>query len=528
MLLRRLPGRLMGSVGLMGGGVEAYYVDQTDGNDGNDGLSRAAPWKTIAKVNGESFVAGDHILFKRGEIWREKLTIPSSGEAGNPVTFGAYGSGNKPIFSGTVLMGSWNDEGGNIYNAALVVGTSPGAVWFDDIQGDAKANKPSLVNDLDWWWDSNVLYIYSDTDPSGRIIEASTINKCLDQNEKSYLQIENIKTDKSKLNNIEIKGNATDITLYRVESNHTLDNGIFIDDVANLLPSNVTLLNCTISLFNRGNGAQGPGILIAKGTAGGGDNFVVRNCTIYSDVDTPNSGNSEDGIIIADGDNILIENNNISGVDHGIQMRGSGVASKAVETFIIRYNILATYDDAIFLNGTSEADSSIYYNLITLCGDQYFDIIGEGGTIYNNTCYGGLSSAVTLQDLAATKVIFKNNIIYHADNQLIIYIDDTDGVDISNSTFDNNLYYRAAPSVDFWAYMGGGGGNFADWQSTHGQDANGLNEDSDFVNPGTDFTLQASSPCRDAGVGVGLIRDYAGVAVPQETNPTMGAFEYTG
>ena len=162
-------------------------------------------------------------------------------------------------------------------------------------------------------------------------------------------------------------------------------------------------------------------------------------------------------------------------------------------------------------------------------GDQYFDITGEGGKIYNNTCYGGQSNAVVLQTLAATKVIFKNNILsHHANNKVIIYIDDTNGVDISNSTFDNNCYYRAAPTADFWAYAGGGGDDFADWQSTHSQDANGLNEDPVFTTPGTDYTLQAGSNCRDAGVDVSLTRDYAGESVPQETNPSIGAYEYTG
>jgi hypothetical protein len=55
------------------GGLSGYYVDATSGNDANDGRSPAAAWKTIAKVNGYSFSAGDRILFKRGEMWRETV-----------------------------------------------------------------------------------------------------------------------------------------------------------------------------------------------------------------------------------------------------------------------------------------------------------------------------------------------------------------------------------------------------------------------------------------------------------------------
>ena len=78
-----------------------YYVDATNGDDSKDGLSEANAWKTISKVNGSSFNRGDSILFKRGEEWREMLIIPSSGSSGNPITFGAYGSGDNPLILGS-------------------------------------------------------------------------------------------------------------------------------------------------------------------------------------------------------------------------------------------------------------------------------------------------------------------------------------------------------------------------------------------------------------------------------------------
>ena len=60
-----------------------------------------------------------------------------------------------------------------------------------------------------------------------------------------------------------------------------------------------------------------------------------------------------------------------------------------------------------------------------------------------------------------------------------------------------------------------------------GFEENGIGSDPVMTNPGAgDFTLQAGSPCRDAGVYVDLIRDFFGVRVPQETNPAIGAHEY--
>ncbi|UFS70175.1 right-handed parallel beta-helix repeat-containing protein [Geomonas sp. RF6] len=81
-----------------------YYVDATNGNDSYDGMSASTPWKTISRVNGSSFAPGDSILFKRGEMWREQLTPPSSGALGSVITFGTYGTGSRPVISGSNIV----------------------------------------------------------------------------------------------------------------------------------------------------------------------------------------------------------------------------------------------------------------------------------------------------------------------------------------------------------------------------------------------------------------------------------------
>jgi len=73
-----------------------YYVDtaSTAGGTGTTTATTGADraWATIAEVNAFAFDAGDSILFKRGCTFREQLTVPSSGSAGLPITFGAYGT----------------------------------------------------------------------------------------------------------------------------------------------------------------------------------------------------------------------------------------------------------------------------------------------------------------------------------------------------------------------------------------------------------------------------------------------------
>jgi hypothetical protein len=86
--------------------MATYYV-KNGGSDLASGLSDALAWETIAKVNASSFAAGDFILFKKGSTWRETLVIPSSGTVDVYVTFGSYGSGNKPRILGSEEVTTW-------------------------------------------------------------------------------------------------------------------------------------------------------------------------------------------------------------------------------------------------------------------------------------------------------------------------------------------------------------------------------------------------------------------------------------
>lgn len=89
---------------------DIYYADATGGDNADDGLSEATAWKTIAKINVSTFLPGNYILFKRGELWREELTIPSAGLSGKPVIFSSYGTGDKPKIYGSDVPTSWTQE----------------------------------------------------------------------------------------------------------------------------------------------------------------------------------------------------------------------------------------------------------------------------------------------------------------------------------------------------------------------------------------------------------------------------------
>jgi hypothetical protein len=86
-----------------GATAKVYYVDATLGLDTNSGLTTAAPWQTIAKVNAATLNPGESVLFKRGETWAALLNITRSGSAGHPIVFSCYGSGALPKIDGTGL-----------------------------------------------------------------------------------------------------------------------------------------------------------------------------------------------------------------------------------------------------------------------------------------------------------------------------------------------------------------------------------------------------------------------------------------
>jgi len=91
-----------------------YYIKNT-GNDELTGLSDDQAWKTIAKVNSITFQPGDSILFRCGDEWREQLLPDSDGTAGNYIVYSSYGSGDKPLFSGTIRYTGWKVYSENIY-----------------------------------------------------------------------------------------------------------------------------------------------------------------------------------------------------------------------------------------------------------------------------------------------------------------------------------------------------------------------------------------------------------------------------
>lgn len=86
-----------------------YYIDTIMGDDLNDGLSSEQALKTYENM---AFLPGDTVLFKRGGIIRGCLETCDGSEHGY-ITYGAYGTGEKPVFLGSISADtpeSWIEE----------------------------------------------------------------------------------------------------------------------------------------------------------------------------------------------------------------------------------------------------------------------------------------------------------------------------------------------------------------------------------------------------------------------------------
>ncbi|MCD6496328.1 MAG: right-handed parallel beta-helix repeat-containing protein, partial [Candidatus Aenigmarchaeota archaeon] len=87
-----------------------YYVSSSLGDDSRDGLTPQTAWRTISKVNSMTLQPGDAVLFRRGDTWRETLTVPSSGNSTDYITFSAYGTGDKPRILGSENFSQWTQD----------------------------------------------------------------------------------------------------------------------------------------------------------------------------------------------------------------------------------------------------------------------------------------------------------------------------------------------------------------------------------------------------------------------------------
>ena len=434
--------------------------------------------------NAETFSAGDEVLFSdEGGVIRAQITVPSSGSSGSHIVYGAK-TGDSPVINGAELVTGWTPEGtANIWQATFA--SNPDNVYMDETWGDEKGSIGACVEEFDWYWSSNVLYVYAASDPDARYtspgVEAVVRTYTIYGLDKGYLTFQDIECRYS---------------LMYLNSNTSTFYGITVQDMV--------FAHC-------GEGMENVNGLWIRSA----DDVLVRRC------DASYSGWNGIGVVSGAATtpltNIIIEENHTWANGHnGIDMKPSLDGQNVIGP-IIRFNsshnnqsngLILWNNDA---NGNvSIDDAKVYGNLFYKnsdaginCGILGGSVYHDGCMFYNNTIYGNGLKAITYQGSGG---FIKNNICFEnqsGDTQdYEIYAHDGGG---SSNTIDYNLVYHTS-HTDLY-YNNGTAYTHAEFQS-FGQQLNGLNEDPLFVDEDNDdYTLASGSPCIGAAVNLGITYD---------------------
>lgn len=97
-----------------------YYIDAVNGSDSNNGKTPETAWKSLSKA--ESVSSGNTVLFKAGQTWRDNSNGSDVFETKSGVTYGAYGTGAKPVISGSAYnyaTRTWEQVSTNVWRTTV-------------------------------------------------------------------------------------------------------------------------------------------------------------------------------------------------------------------------------------------------------------------------------------------------------------------------------------------------------------------------------------------------------------------------
>jgi len=522
------------------------------------------------------FKPGDTILFKRGEIWREQLIVPSSGTEGNPITFGAYGEGEKPKITGADIVTNWE-------------GPDENGVW--KISGDARQYRilledgqklqkisPSDGSDLSpGQWGGTSSYIYykpSSGTPEEHTVELGTRKRSLYINGKSYIKAENLRfevgnafepphdPDPLYLRGVVVLQNSHSCEISNCEVSYGGYLGISLNDCTDCVIKSNELTYIEDRAINIG--ADCSDITVASNHI----HHIGKKASIRNGY----NGEDKEGIAISshgsEGSqepfNITVEHNEIHDVGSefsdkstrakGIVVCSGGADSGNITDIVIRYNKIYNCDGRGVSLEQTDGNLKFYYNIVfnNGIGSNESSVQWGGLIIYPRS---GATSSVEVYN----NVIWKNNgagtgsranvnISTGSDSTLSLFLknniiglfQNSEGFDLyyypRNGTLnfesDYNLFYEDSgdkncisyySEYDFDHVLGDEAGYYS---HDHSQDVHSKTQDPSFVDADNgDFRLKVGSPCIDAGTDVSLDRDFNYNPVPWGAGVDIGAFE---
>ena len=442
-----------------------YYVDFTGGNDANGGLSDADAWKTITKVNGETFIAGDRIRFKRGETWTGiQLTIGWSGTISQPIIFEDYGDGALPIIDG-------NDA------VNCIACANESYITFINIHITAGLNFGFYMTGSDH---ISLFSCEADTCGNDNVIFITDCSYGLVRDLVSYDAYE--RAVGPRISCLEIADGSHDIEVYDSEFYGSESTGITIHShPATEFPYNVLIQDCDM------HDNDDFGIIVTQTNAApslpADVSVHIVGCTM-----TDNAG---------------------PGGGAGIYISNTGDPYPDGILFQDCISITAT-ERPLFCGGTARFLRCVF-------DGQWQTYIQGADDVVIDNCTFYRTDTICFTMLGTGDGVVIRNCIFYTGGTTIIDIQTTTNVDM-----DYNLYYCVSgnPITGTVYRWGGVAYNWANWLINSGQDANSPTPaDPLFIDlPNDDFRLQADSPAIDEGVDIN--EGYCGSA------PDLGYWEY--
>jgi hypothetical protein len=504
-----------------------YYVDSVSGSDTNSGTSTMTPWKTLTKVNGVTFVAGDSILFHAGGTWAGQLHPLGSGSSAAPITISSYSTGAMPIINGASLSGGgavylsnqsyWTIEnlevtsnsGVNNFGTLTTTGVNRSGILVDNESGTILSGitiQHNYVHDVNGCFNCSGY----DAHMNGGIIVVADGGTLLGFLGLAYSSYSNVYIGYNTVSNV----GRTGITFYDNSA------GVYTSTIDSYLSTGVTVQGNSVS------NVDSDGIIVSGTLAGLIDHNVVANAgqkTIDGSTEPASAG-----LWPTRSDRAVVQYNEVYGtLTHFTDGEGFDVDAGSINT-IVQYNY--SHDNQggfLVMEDAGSSNLIVRYNLSV--NDSYGGVKGvftfsDSGVvpntlIYNNTVYiaSGLPSQPIYCDSCGTNpsgtYSFENNVIVNFGSGSYLVPTPSGGGVISH-----NLFYGNHPA-------------------TEPSDSFKLTSDPNMISPSatapiglgsvSGYQVSSSSPAVGSGVTVTSNggQDYFGRPVSATSAPTRGFFE---
>ena len=518
-----------------------YYVDASGGNDTGDGLSPQSAWNTVSKVNSQALRPGDSVLFHRGQVWREELIPPASGNASLPITFGAYSIGSRPVISGADTVSGWSQTSPNRWSTQLTQVTPPQFVFEGQVSLPRRVQSiQELTNYGDWYFDPSSLRLHMYKTQPPNQIEVTVRDRCVGVYSRSYIVLSDLSLSRTNRHAI-LFATCSNVLIRNCDWSWHYEQGTEFYNPQGGNTHHITFDGIAASYCG------GSGINISQGGGYTAD-VAIRNCeAFHACMLTGSNGYHRDTAgIKAHAANdpragtLVIENNYSH--DNGTSVASSSIAGAGIWVdewadggAVVRYNRSANnaYHGILIEHCNRQ---QIYYNVSwrnalqhpnqRLAGISVFRDASDN-TIYNNVCcsnlFGIIVEGVTSNATLNNQVI--NNISVLSINQnLFIAAGGAERATI----VDHNCFGPEGNASRFLSWNYYPKATVRDFELALGANTHSIAEDPQFVSPSSgSFLLLAASRCIDAGLDLGISIDMAGEKVPQGKAVDLGAIEHS-